>query len=270
MLNGFALRGWAYSNLKSGVHICKYTHTHTHTQTRTHTQLKRIQEVCPNFLKSLRFSFKVVPWVRMSHWPHNGPQWQPVLRGAVIAGECHSGRVLDALYSLHAKVLTPCVSPLTPHLLSPLMWLYWLWHTEHGDDDQTIKSSPKGRAIRVTNHSTGFVCPCMCVCTRICACSKVWQYTSNSGQVRRVKFLSPHHPPSPHEYETALSFLIGTKATRDTGHCKKQSLILVKLSGDQEDQMVPMLIEVTERSKPSGFTALYPEITFATHSIANV
>ena len=110
---------------------------------------------------------KVVPQIRMSHWPHNGPQWQPVLRRALIAGECHSGRVLDILYSLHAEVLTPCVGPLTPHLLSPLMWLYWLWHTEHGDDDQTIKTSPKGRAIRVTNHSTGFVCLSVCVCVHV-------------------------------------------------------------------------------------------------------
>lgn len=142
---------------------------------------------------------KVVPWVRMSHWPHNGPQWQPVLRRALIAGECHSGRVLVALYSLHAEVLTPCVGPLTPHLLSPLMWLYWLWHTEHGDDDQTIKSAPIGKAIRVTNQSLDLVsptvCVCVCACARACACSKVWQHTSNSGQVRRVKFFSQHTIP---------------------------------------------------------------------------
>lgn len=71
-------------SFKISVHTCKCAHTR---------QLKQIQEVCPHFfLKSLGL-FKVVPPVRMSHWPHNGPQWQPVLRRALIAGECHSGRV---------------------------------------------------------------------------------------------------------------------------------------------------------------------------------
>lgn len=114
---------------------------------------------------------------------------------------------LDALYSLHAGVLTPCVGPLTPHLLSPLMWLYWLWHTEHGDDDQTIKSTPKGRAIRVTNHSTLFVCSdmcvCVCMCTKLCVLLNV-TIRSNSEQVRRVKWYSPHLPPPAYEYETEL------------------------------------------------------------------
>lgn len=73
---------------------------------------------------------------------------------------------LITLYSFHTEVLTHCVGPLTPHLLSPLMWLYWLWHTGHGDDDQTIESAPRGRAIRVANHSTGFVC--LSVCVSVC------------------------------------------------------------------------------------------------------
>ncbi len=98
------------------------------------------------------------------------------------------------LYSLHVEVLTPCVGPLTPHLLSPLMWLYWLWHTEHGDDDQTIKSAPKGRTIRVTNHFTGFVCLSVCVyvCTGLCMFQNVrihkqW-WTSEAG---KISFTTP-------------------------------------------------------------------------------
>lgn len=150
---------------------------------------------------------------------HKASQWATVM--ACPLWNSDSRRMplwegLVALYSLHAKVLTPCVGPLTPHLLSPLMWLYWLWHTEHGDDDQTIKSAPKGRAIRVRNHSTGFVSLCLYVhrLVRVLKCDNT--QASHGGHERRVKFLSPHHPPSAHEYETELlGFLIYTNTIRD-------------------------------------------------------
>ena len=51
-------------SFKISVHTCKCTHTH---------QLKQIQEVCLHFVKIPgTFFLKVVPRVRMSHWPHNG------------------------------------------------------------------------------------------------------------------------------------------------------------------------------------------------------
>ena len=89
------------------------------------------------------FFLKVVPRVRMSHWPYNGAT---VTARPPLSSDSRRMPLWEgfwvALYSLHAEVLTPCVGPLTPHLPSLLMWLYWLWHTEHGDDDQTIKSPP--------------------------------------------------------------------------------------------------------------------------------
>lgn len=195
---GFFLRG--PFSFKISVHTCKCTHTH---------QLKQIQEVCPHFVNSLGLFFflKVVPRVRMSHWPHNGAT---VTARPPLSSDSRRMPLWEgfwvALYSLHAEVLTPCVGPLTPHLLSPLMWLYWLWHTEHGDDDQTIKSPPppsKGRAITVTNHSTGLLCcPSVCVWRGrvVCACPqnvtirKRW-WTKSGGW----NSSHPHHhlPPPP-------------------------------------------------------------------------
>lgn len=67
---------------------------------------------------------KVVPQLRMSRWPHNGSTvtarpWRGSDTGRMPLWEGST-----ALYSLRAEVLTPCVGPLTPHLPSPLMWLY--------------------------------------------------------------------------------------------------------------------------------------------------
>ena len=107
------------------------------------------------------------------------PQWQPVLRSALIAGECHSGRFI---FSPRRGLNPLCRPPLTPHLLSSLMWLYWLWHTEHGDDDQTIKSPPppkkKEGPLESQTIPTGFVLPER-VCVRV---PKMWQYISSGGR----------------------------------------------------------------------------------------
>lgn len=230
---GFFLRG--PFSFKISVHTCKCTHTH---------QLKQIQEVCPHFVNSLGLFFflKVVPRVRMSHWPHNGAT---VTARPPLSSDSRRMPLWEgfwvALYSLHAEVLTPCVGPLTPHLLSPLMWLYWLWHTEHGDDDQTIKSPPppsKGRAITVTNHSTGLLCcPSVCVWRArvVCACPqnvtirKRW-WTKSGGW----NSSHPHHhltPPPSDEYETEFSgFLTPAEAT----HTANPSLIMVKLSAERK------------------------------------
>lgn len=64
---------------------------------------------------------------------------------------------------------------------------------------------------------------CVSVCARrLCAFPKVWQYTrSSGGQVRRVKFLSPHHPPSAHEYET-----------ESTTRRQTNTSLVLKLSGE--------------------------------------
>lgn len=176
---GFFLRG--PFSFKISVHTCKCTHTH---------QLKQIQEVCPHFVNSLGLFFflKVVPRVRMSHWPHNGAT---VTARPPLSSDSRRMPLWEgfwvALYSLHAEVLTPCVGPLTPHLLSPLMWLYWLWHTEHGDDDQTIKSPPppKEGPLESQTIPPGFCVARACVfgvdglCVRV---PKMWQYVSGGGR----------------------------------------------------------------------------------------
>lgn len=217
----------AYSNSKS-----EYTYANAHI----HISWSTSKRFVPTFWNPWVF-LKVVPWVRMSHWPHNGPQWQPVLRRALIAGECHSGRVLDALYSLHAEVLTPCVGPLTPHLLSPLMWLYWLWHTEHRDDDQTIKSAPIGRAIRVTNHTHDLVSLSVCVHVHgLCARSKVWQAIVDKWG----GWNSPQHT-IPHEsmkMKVFLANLIYIRVTRDSHSRRKHCLSGWLNDQDQADRMI--------------------------------
>lgn len=93
-------------------------------------QLKPIQEVCPHFLKSLGL-FKAVPRVRMSHWPHNGPQWQPVLRPALIAGECHSGRVSRFIFAPrrgpNPLCRPPHPSPPVSSNVALLTVTHWAW-----------------------------------------------------------------------------------------------------------------------------------------------
>lgn len=193
----FFLRG--PFSFKISVHTCKCTHTH---------QLKQIQEVCPHFVNSLGLFFflKVVPRVRMSHWPHNGAT---VTARPPLSSDSRRMPLWEgfwvALYSLHAEVLTPCVGPLTPHLLSPLMWLYWLWHTEHGDDDQTIKSPPppKEGPLESQTIPPGFCVARACVfgvhglCVRV---PKMWQYVSGGGRSQAGEIPLTHttiFPPPP-------------------------------------------------------------------------
>lgn len=114
---GEICRSLAFSNSK-----WLHTHANTHTHTSAEADPGGVFFSAPTTFQILGTLLRLVPELRMSHWRS---QRATVTAGALeIAAECHSGRGLGALYSLYAKVLTPCVGPLTPHLMPSLMWLY--------------------------------------------------------------------------------------------------------------------------------------------------
>lgn len=95
----------------------------THANVPATGQLKQIQEVCPLLSENPSDFFfqRVVP---PSQNESLASQWAGVTGRPPWSSDSGRTPLWAALYSPHAEVLTPCVGPLTPHLLSPLMWLY--------------------------------------------------------------------------------------------------------------------------------------------------